>query len=912
MAVDVAQPRVGWKMNCSRSGARQTAYQIQVASSAVGLKQNAPDRWDSGKIDSPDSQQIVYSGSKLQSRDDCHWRVRIWDETGKPSQWSKIAYWGVALLEQDDWVSEWIGLDLKSENEDLEYELPPCPYLRNEFKISKPIKSARLYATSLGLNEIWINGSRVGDHMFAPGWTDYRKRLNYHTYDVSSLMRKGGNAVGATLSYGWYSGYIGYAVLVNHPRVKDFYGEGAALKAQIEIEFTDGSTQLVKSDSTWRASSGPIRKSDILMGETYDARRELGAWTKPRYDDQKWMPVECQSRKHGPLESYPSPPVRITQELPAISQHRAPNGSRIFDFGQNMAGVVRLSINGRRGQKITIRHGEMLHEDGALMTENLRKARATTEYICRGGKGGETWHPQFTYQGFRYIEVSGLMAEPDLDLVTALVIGNDTASAGGVKTNHAMINQLHRNIVWTQRANFLEVPTDCPQRDERLGWLGDAQIYINSASYNMDVAAFFTKWMRDVEDAQRRNGAFANFAPRPFYRPRYQYSPAWMEAGIICPFYIHRNYGDKRILERHYPAFEKLIGFHLEKVGKAMVYDDSAFREITPSQGWGDWLSLGPETPKHQVANIYFGHILDLMRKISGTLGRKSDVRRYEKLHRAFQDAFLKKYYDPVRGITGDTQTLYAMTIVLGVLPESLLPDLADRLVALIGETKGTMVTGFIGTRFLLPALSRIGRPDLAYKFLCNVDFPSWGYSVENGATSIWERWNSYSHTDGFFDPGMNSYSHYAFGAVCEWMFGSMAGIKPLKPGYEEVLLQPEIIADSEINTVSVHHDCPYGRIRSAWKLRNRQCTWKIEVPPNCRALVRLPASRRKFLHLNQSLMTWRRAKLGNEVDLVAYCEFELPAGRHVVEFEVEDKTSVSSEKTRSRVWGFRGECLPH
>ncbi|MBK1876015.1 alpha-L-rhamnosidase [Pelagicoccus mobilis] len=885
-AIDERSPRLGWRSVSKRKGARQTAFQIQVSTTRSKLQEGVADLWDTRKTVSDESQQITYSGQPLYSKMQCYWRVKLWDDRDKESEWSEIASWGMGLLEEDDWNADWIGLDLSAENNDPEYELPPSPYLRKGFEVEKKVKAARVYATSLGLHELWLNGQRIGDRVLAPGWTDYKKRLYYNCYDVTDLLLKGGNALGAILSYGWYSGYIGYAVLVQQPKVKDFYGKGAALLCQLEIEYEDGSTESISSDSSWKATSGPVRQSDILMGEVYDARMGLGNWKYAEYDDSNWVQSQLVRCKPGTLQATPHEPMRVTQELPAVNVHQDPDGKWIFDFGQNFAGVVRLSVIGRSGQKITVRHGEMLHEDGSLMTENLRKARATCVYTCSGNPEGEIWNSRFSYQGFRYAEVSGLKEKPDLELLTGLVIGSDLEAVGSFKTSSPLIDQLYQNIVWTQRANYIDVPTDCPQRDERLGWLGDAQIYVNAATYNTNVAGFFKKWMRDVVDAQWENGAYTNFAPRPFNRPRYKYSPAWMEAGIICPYFMYLNYGDTCILETHYDSFKKFMTFHLQSVGESMVYQKGAFRNVTPSGGWGDWLCLGKETPKHQIANLYFGYALKLMASISEILGKESDYAFYSEKFEQFQTAFVSRFVDDGGVIEGDTQTLYAMAIVMEVLPEAMNARLGSNLMRLVDEAEGRMATGFIGTRFLMPALSAIGRSDVAYKLLCNVDFPSWGYSVVNGATSVWERWNSYSHKTGFFSPEMNSYSHYAFGAVCEWMFGNMAGIRPLSPGYRKVLLQPEVTRLQNLDTVNAQHDTLYGRVESSWKLKGDECKWHVVLPANTRALVRLPCEYRKGLLIDGRFLDEKEGEaLGSSEG--RFCEFELEAGSYLITFSV-------------------------
>ena len=557
--IDVLQPRLGWIVTSSARGAVQSAYQIQVASAPEALAEGQGDRWDSGKVASNATNNIEYAGKPLTSRSACYWRVRVWDGADQVSAWSAPASWRMGLLQPEDWAAQWIQYETAAENEDPELLLPPSPYLRKGFTVAKPVKRATLYASALGLFEASINGQRVGDAYFTPGWTNYNKRVYYCSYDVSDLIVEGANALGAILSNGWYAGYVGFGLLQNRGKAgRAFYGDTAAFLGQLEIEYADGSRAVIASDESWRAATGPIRGNDIQMGESYDARREIPGWNAPGFDDSAWKAPQVLPSYNGELEAYPGVAIRCFEEITPVAITEPEQGVYVFNLGQNFAGKARLKVQGPKGTKVVLRFGEMLHSDGRLMTENLRRARTTDTYTLKG-EGVEIWEPRFTYHGFQYVEVRGYPGTPGMDAITGIVMHSDTPLAGRFTCDNAMVNQLFSNINWTQKANFFEVPTDCPQRDERLGWTGDAQIYVRSATCNRDVAAFFTKWLVDLDDDQRPSGAFPDFAPLPYLQE--EPSPAWMDAGIICPYTMYQVYGDTRIIADHYAAYTEFMDY---------------------------------------------------------------------------------------------------------------------------------------------------------------------------------------------------------------------------------------------------------------------------------------------------------------------------------------------------------------
>ncbi|MCP4641009.1 MAG: family 78 glycoside hydrolase catalytic domain, partial [bacterium] len=831
LGIDETQPRLSWVVESPRRGANQTAYQVLVATTEAQLAAGNADLWDSGKVESDQTAHVVYDGAPLASRTRCVWKVRAWDRDGNPSPWSEPALWTMGLLAPEDWSAKWIGADTRELNEDPELMLPPSPYLRKEFAADRPIRRATVHATALGIYELSINGQRVGDDYFAPGWTDYNKRVYYQTYDVTDLLQQGDNAIGGVLSNGWYAGYVGFGLLQNRGNAgRAFYGEVPALCAQLEIEYDDGSTSVVATDETWRAGLGPIRGSDLQMGETYDARQEAAGWDTASFEAAEWLPVTAMESPTAIREAYPGVPIRATEELQPVEITSPSEGVYIFNMGQNFAGCVRLKVEAPEGTRITLRFGEMLHGDGTLMTENLRKARAIDAYVCKGG-GVETWQPSFTYHGFQYVEVTGYPGTPGLDAITGIVLGSETPLAGSFECSDDMVNQLYRNITWTQRANFVEVPTDCPQRDERLGWTGDAQIYVRSATYNRDVAAFFKKWLVDLEDAIRPYGAYPDFAPLPYLQC--EPSPAWMDAGIICPYTIYTVYGDTRVIERHYDAMARFLDYLTE------TSEDNLRSPV--HHMWGDWLSVGKTASNDYIASCYYAYDAKLMAEMAAAIGRADDAARYDALFTNVRDAIVAKYVTPEGTLTEDFQTAYALALYMDLLPEGVRPTAAARLVELIRDNDWHLATGFLGVKHALPVLSRFGYNDVAYRLLTNSTFPSWGYSVVNGATSIWERWNSYTKEDGIHDPGMNSFSHYAFGSVCEWMFASMVGIDTEGPGFKRIRIAPNP-GGHGITSASASYDCINGRIASSWRIENGRFHLDVTVPANTMARVSVPA----------------------------------------------------------------------
>ncbi len=848
VGIDEPKPRFSWVLESNQRNQGQTAFQIICAGKKELLQDKVGDLWDSGKVNSDQTVHVVYNGKPFQSNKTYYWKVKVWDSQNRASEWSEPESFTMGLLNSSDWQAKWIQYDTNPLNENTELHLPPCPYLRKDFTVQKKVQRAFLYVSALGLVEMSLNGQKVGNDFFTPGWTDYNKRVYYFSYDVTPLINSGENVIGAILAEGWFADYIGYSILVNWPQKKNFYGKVPALLAQLVVEYADGSQTIIKTDDTWKAATGPIKEASILMGETFDARLKMDGWNTPGFNDKEWTPVQPGPVYYGKLQAFPGVPVRETQEIKPTEITEPRSGVYIFNMGQNFAGRVRLNIKGEVGTKVTLRFGEMLHQDGTLMTENLRKARATDTYILRGDAEGEVWEPQFTYHGFQYVELTGLPNSPDLETLTGIVLNSNTPRTGFFECSNDTVNKLYSNIVWTQRANYFDVPTDCPQRDERLGWTGDAQIYTRSASYNMDIDAFFTKWLRDLNDAQDPKGYYPNFAPVAFHRTsgqHYFFSPGWMDAGIICPYTIYQVYQDKRVLEHYYDNMKKQIEFY------GTVSENYTCKQDI--EAWGDWLSFGSKTSNHYIATAYYAYDTLLMSEVAAILGKDDDSRYFKNLFTKIQNAFLEKYWKSEGIFVDDSQTTCAMAIYMKLLPEDIEKRAAVRLAELIRQNGNRLSTGFIGCKHLLPALSEHGYDDLAYTLLTSTEFPSWGYEVVNNATTIWERWDSYTIKDGF-KKGMNSFSHYAFGAVCEWMFRYMAGIDMEGYGFKNIIIRPRISRD-KISYVNADYNSIHGKISSHWQREGNNVKLDVTIPANTTALVYVPSPNKKEIFENGTVI---------------------------------------------------------
>ena len=842
LGIDVLQPRLSWQLESDRRGTRQTACRILVAASETALS-GASVLWDSGKVPSDQSIHVTYRGPGLVSGQRVYWKVLVWDETGREAE-STPAWWEMGLLERTDWQGQWIGAPFSGGPRTTS----PAPYLRKEFRITKQVVSARLYATALGLYECYLNGMRVGDALLTPGWTDYNKHIQYQVYDLTDLIRSGTNAYGAILGDGWGVGHIAW---VGRQR----YTDRPQLLAQIILTYSDGSKEIIATDNSWKVTQGPILESDMLMGESYDARRELTDWCNPGYADSSWWIAEVFEDNGAALVATNGPAVKRQETLQPVNIREIPdfvNRRWIFDLGQNMVGWVRLRVCGEKGTTVSIRYAEVLNTDGTLYTANLRTARNTDYYTLKGG-GEEVWEPHFLFHGFRYVELLGFPGTPTEETVTGIVIHSDIPPTGTFECSDPLINQLQHNIVWGQKGNFVDVPTDCPQRDERLGWTGDAQVFIRTAAFNMNVAVFFTKWTRDLEDAQFPDGAYPAVAPNPSAWSIGDGGPAWADAGVICPWTIYQCYGDTHLLEARYASMQRFIEFLSQTSQDGL----RCYAEYTGWHGFGDWLALdgsdGREggTSKELIGTAFFAYSSHLLAKIAHILGKDEDAEQYDNLSRQAREAFVKRFVLPDGTLMGGTQTSYVLALHFDLLPPDLRSIAVAELVRNIRQRDNHLSTGFVGTPYLNQVLSDMGHLDTAYALLKQTTWPSWLYSVTQGATTIWERWDGWTHDKGFQDQTMNSFNHYAYGAVGAWIYAVIGGIDldPEQPGYKHIIMRPKpggglTHAKAELHSM-------YGFIRSEWTLQNDTFDWQITVPANTTATVYVPAKDRSHVTEN-------------------------------------------------------------
>ena len=1023
VGLDVAKPRFSWIVNDDRRGARQTAYQLQVAASSEQLQGGTTGLWDTKTVGSDRSVGIVYEGPPLESRKRYWWRVRLWDKDGKPTAYSEPTYWETGLLNRSEWLAKWVGIPdqssaFRDKVDDVKWvwhaeptpgdppqadrwfraevevknkpiraahlllavdnsltafvngqqvgqhggwqgfaRIPiherltpgknvvgivannaggpaalaaivqvayadgevqrnlagpgwvssarevtgwltkdfvpgaqwtavklvanygegpwgrpgiagvggPASYLRKEFTVARQIKEARLYATALGSYRIHINGRRVGNDILTPEWTDYKKRAIYQTYDVTAHLKQGGNAIAAIVGDGWYASGLGW----NLQRY-NFGDPPVRLLAQMHVSYVDGTEDVIATDRSWHGAHGPILRSELYAGETYDATKELAGWDRPggvrrmtddgrRFSRQSavgsrqrlrstthaalsgirhpstvigqpsdsWEPVNEYPDPEIPLEGQHSPTIQVTHELKPLSVNSPAPGVYVFDLGQNMVGWARLKVKGPRGSTVRLRFAELLQPSGQVYVENLRAAEATDRYTLKG-QGTETWEPHFTYHGFRYVEVTGYPGTPGADAITGRVFYSAMPTTLKLTTSSELVNKIQKIVLWGQMGNHHSVPTDCPQRDERLGWMGDATAFARTACYNMDMAAFYSKWLKDVADAQSREGGFSDVAPRVVDMA--DGAPAWGDAGIIVPYETYRAYGDTRVIERMWNPMEAWMNY---------------IHSANPNYLWlnrrnndfGDWVPAESETPKDLIATAFWAYDAKLMTIMARAIGRTEDSAKYAALFENIKNAFAKQFVKPDGVIGNGSQTCYVLALFFDLVPSNLRTAAVNHLVKDIERRNAHLSTGFLGTPYLLPVLSDNGRNDVAYRLLLNDDYPSWGYMIKNGATTVWERWNS--DKEG---PAMNSRNHYAFGSVGQWMYGYLAGIdtSPTSPGFKSIVIRPR--PGNGVTSARAEYDSVHGKIVSDWAaLPDGAFTLNVTIPANTAATVYIP-----------------------------------------------------------------------
>jgi len=715
----------------------------------------------------------------------------------------------------------------------------PATMLRKEFAMAGPIKRATVYVTGLGLYELSLNGQRVGDHLLAPEWTRYPNRVQYQTYDVTPLLREGENALGAVLEEGWYAG-----LLMSRPA---FAEPIFRLLLRLDVEMADGTRRSVVSDGSWQGTTeGPIRSSGIYMGEVYDARKEMPGWNQPGFDAAGWKPVRTVEQDAGRLVAQPNEPIRVMQELSPVKRTEPKPGVYVYDFGQNMVGWCRVKVRGKRGTTVKFRHAEILNDDGTIYTANLRNAIQTDQYTFRG-EGEEVYEPHFTYHGFRYLEITGVPEPPAASAVVGRVFRSASPEVGHFECSNSLLNQILRLITWVQRGNMEGVPTDCPQRCERFGWMGDIQAFAQTAIFNMDMAAFFTKWVADIRDSQAGDGRFADFSPNPLDLNQRRSSgvPAWADAGTVVPWRVYQNYADKHMVAEHFDAARRWVDYiHrnnpnlLWQKGRGNDYNDWLNGDTMNLEGFPN---KGSAVPKEVFATTFFAHSTEIVAKMAKVLGREEEAKKYDELAEGIKRAFRKAYVDPEGRIRGDTQAGYAMALRFNMVDQNQRPVLVQHLLAAIRRFKGHPSTGIQATHRMMLELTRGGQHDEAYRLVNLRTPPSWGHMVEMGATTIWERWDAIVKGRGVQEWYMNSMNHWAFGSVGEWMWRDLAGINPdeAQPGFKHFLIRPHPAGD--LRWVKARYDSIRGTIVSNWEIVDGRITLRVTVPANTTATVCVP-----------------------------------------------------------------------
>lgn len=880
IGIDKSTPRFSWEIVATTRDVKQIAYQIKISTDKIGSNEV----WNSGKVTTDQSVNNKYQGPALQPSTRYFWQVDVWCNDKKISS-TETAFFETSLLDSGWDNAQWI----KSSkiNQDAMDE-SGIPMFRKTFELEKKvIKSAKIYSSALGVYDLFINGKRVGttsdDNKIVydelkPGWTDYSKTVQYTTYDVTNMILQGNNVIGAQVASGWWRGPVCHGQYGN-PDL-GFIGK-------LVISFSDGSSKTVVTDNTWRTSSeGAVRMADIYMGETYDARKE-STWNTIGYDDSFWMQTSVSNDFKGQLKAFVGPAVQVRPELTrqpvTITQYngKKENGTTygiintikmvkgqgtihlkkdetvVYDMGQNMVGWVKFTAKSNAGTQMKIRFGEMLNDSGqtskgndgpagSIYTANLRSAKATLKYTFKGAKEGETYQPSLTFFGFRYCEITAT-DDVQIESLSAEVVGSANKEGSSFKTSNPLVNQLYSNIIWGQRSNFLSIPTDCPQRDERLGWTGDTQIFSRAASYNADVASFFHKWMGDMRDSQRKDGAFPDVAPIAWVGYG---QGAWGDAGIIVPWNIYLMYNDIDLIAENFESMEKHMDFLAAQAGNGFRFNGSG-------TNYGDWIAY-EKTDNRYVSVCYYAYVARLMSKMSAALSLKTgdvyDMKqaKYSTLYEKIKDEYQKRYVHPDGSLKESSQTAYLLALKLGLFSNVKAKENGVAyLTKKIADNGDKLSTGFIGTGTLNQTLSENGAINTAYNLLLQRNNPSWLYSVDQGATTIWERWDSYTLEKGFGDVSMNSFNHYAYGAIGEWMFRYMAGIDTdeSKPGFKHIHLQPMPdlrnqlpIGQERITLVEGKYHSYYGPVKSSWKMDKKgKIAYTIAIPANTTATLTLP-----------------------------------------------------------------------
>lgn len=843
--IGTATPRLSWMVETEKQNWMQAEYEIELFDSDGKLTNRT------GRVTSSQSVLVDWPFSPLESRDRVYFKVRAWGEDGEPTAWSELTPIEIGLLHFQDWQAHFITPGWTEDTSKGQ----PAPYFRREMTLRSGIEKARLYISALGVYEANLNGSVIGDQVMAPGWTSYHHHLRYQTFDVTQMLTEGLNAIGVIVGDGWYRGRLG-----GRGGRRNIYGDRLGLIAQLEIEYQDGTHETINSDETWRVATGPILFNDIYDGETYDARLEFKNWFCADFQDGDWKNVNLLEWDLTRLVAPLGPPVRRMELVAPKAIITSPSGRTLLDFGQNLVGRLRISVKGSAGQTITMRHAEVL-ESGELCTRPLRIAEATDRYTLRGG-GIETWEPRFTFHGFRYAEIDNWPGEMNLGDIQAVVCHSDLERTGWFECSEPLLNQLHQNVLWSMRGNFLDIPTDCPQRDERLGWTGDLQVFSPAASYLYNVSGFLDSWLRDLAVEQFEAGGIVPFVVPYILNELVRAAAAWGDAAVVVPWVLYQHYGDKDILATQFKSMRTWVDWIAGVAGESLLWD-KGFQ-------FGDWLdpAAPPDKPgeartdKGLLATAYFAHSAEWVGRAAGVLGLAEEEIRYLTLAGEIRRAFAREYITPSGRLLSDTQTAYALAIAFELFPQpAQRQHAAERLEALVIANDYHIGTGFVGTPLICDALSSTGHLATAYHLLLERSCPSWLYPITMGATTIWERWDSML-PDGSVNPGkMTSFNHYALGAVADWMHRTIGGLNPLEPGYQRFEIRPR--PGGSLTQACAKLSTPYGLAQCEWVIEDGEIEVKAIIPPNTTACVILPGREDGVIEVGSGKYQWKVDYLG-------------------------------------------------
>ena len=818
LGLDEPKPRFSWKLSATARDVMQAAYRIEVV-----RERDEKVVWDSGRVSSRQSVLVEYEGLPLESCTRYRWRVRVWDKSGRDVGYSQEAFWETGLMRPENWRAQWIT---QPDQGDIT-KMQPLPMFRKGFRLSGRVRKARLYASALGIYALFINGERVGEDLFAPGWTSYKTRIQYQTYDVTSMLAEGENCLGAIVADGWYRGYLAYK------DQRNVFGDRLGLIAQLQISYEDGSTEVVVTDGSWKTTTeGPFRQADYYMGVHYDARMEIPGFMRPGFEDGLLKNAELLVHDVKLLTAQRDHPVRRQQILTPVQVIKTPKGETLLDMGQNMVGWIRFKVRGPEGHTVRITHGEVLDKDGNFYNDNYRLAVSEIQYTLKAG-GEQSFEPDFSFFGFRYVKLENWPCEIKRHDFEGVVLHSDIEATAGFECSDERVNQLEHNILWGQKGNFVDVPTDCPQRDERLGWTGDAQIFARTACINMDSALMLSEWLKDLAADQREDGAVPHVVPQVLSPESYG-GAAWGDAAVIVPWVLYTCYGDVRVLRQQYESMRAWMEY---------VRDQCEDYLWTTGFQFGDWLGLDAKegdyvgaTDKAYIATAYYAYCASIMERVADVLGKELDAMRYKALHRNILRSFRREYVTPNGRLAVRTQTAHVLALYFDLVESEHRQRVMRDLVELLHERGDHLSTGFVGTPYLCLALTEGGAHDVAAKVFLQTDYPSWLYPVTKGATTMWEHWDGMKPDGSFWSRDMNSFNHYAYGAIGEWMVRAVAGLDLSSPGYATLLLHPR--QTEGLNFASAWQKTPYGRARCGWRVGQGKMEVSCVVPGGATAML--------------------------------------------------------------------------